>query len=140
MNNMICDDCQARYKCFTCNRQECHVTIDARRWFEKTNGNTYHSVSVYVNNEQIGRIPFTYGYGEQYIQSAFDILSEFGMFPYEKTKELVTVNVGMGAREYQTPKEYLNKTDAWHKFRKDMMDNRQKYHVTCVDVPRKKDL
>ncbi len=137
---MICDNCQARFKCFTCNKQGCFVTIEGRRWFERTNGNTYHSVSVYVNNELVGRQPFAYGYGEQYVQSAFDILTEFGMFPYEKTDELVTVNKGMGAREYQTPKESVNKTEAWHKFRQDMMDNRQKYHVSCVDVPRKKDL
>ena len=136
---MICDDCQARFKCFTCNRQGCFVTIEGKRWFERVNGNTYHSVSVYVNNELVGRMPFAYGYGEQYIQSAFDILSEFGMFPYEKTKELITVNAGK-QNEYQTPKESRNKDEAWHKFRQDRMDNRQKYHITCVDVPRKKDL
>lgn len=138
---MICDECQARFKCFTCNRQGCSVIIEGRRWFERTNGNTYHSSTVYVNNEQVGRVDFAYGYGDMYIQSAFGILSDtFGMFPYEKTKELVTINKGKGAREYQTPKESLNRDEAWHKFRQDMMDNRQKYHVTCVDVPRKKDL
>jgi len=115
------------------------VTIEGKRWFEKTNGNTYHSVSVYINNELIGRVPLTYGYGEQYIQSAFELLSEFGMFPYEKTKELVTVRAGT-PMEYQAPKESLNKNEAWHKFCQDMMDNRQKYHVICVNVPRKKDL
>lgn len=116
------------------------VTIEGRRWFERTNGNTYHSVNVYVNNELVGREPFAYGYGEMYIQSAFDILSKWGMFPYEKTDELVTVNKGMGAREYQTPKESLNRDEAWHKFHKDKMDNRQKYHITVMDVGRKKDL
>jgi len=26
-----------------------NITISARRWFDKVNGNTYHSVDVYAN-------------------------------------------------------------------------------------------
>jgi len=116
-----------------------NITIDARRWFERTNGNTYHSVNVYVNNELIGRCPFTYGYGEQYLQTAHDILAKNGIFSYRKTKKFTTVNAGM-VNEYQTPQEGINRTNAWHKFTQDMRDNRNRYHVTCCDVERKKDL
>lgn len=136
---MSCDECQWRFKCFTNNRAECHITIDARRWHQRTYGNTYHSVKVYVRNFLVGECPFAYGYGEQYLRSAFDILSECGVFPYEKTRELVTVNAGK-TNEYQTPKESINRTEAYHKFRQDMMDNRDKYHTTCADVERKRDL
>lgn len=50
------------------------VTISAKRWFDKTYGNTYHSCIVLVNGEQIGKCPFTYGYGDHYLQTAEDIL------------------------------------------------------------------
>lgn len=55
-------------------------TIIGRRWFEKTNGNTYHSVEVYKDGELLGRVPFAYGYGDQYRQSAFDILVKLGYY------------------------------------------------------------
>jgi len=116
------------------------IIIDAKRWFQTLYGNTYHSVRVYIDSKLIGECLFTYGYGEQYLQSAFDILAENGIFPYEKTKELVTVNKGQGTREYQTPKESINKNEAYHQFIQDMRDNRDKYHITCVDVSRRKDL
>jgi len=136
----VCEQCNNRFKCLTGNRAgNCIVMIEAKRWFERTNGNTYHSVNVYVNNELIGRVPFTYGYGEQYIETAFDILAEWGMFPYEKTDELITVNAGQ-PNEYQTTLESRNRWDARGKFRHDQMENRQKYLVRCFDVKRKKDL
>lgn len=116
-----------------------NITIDARRWFQRTYGNTYHKVRVYVDNEFVGESPFTYGYGEQYLMSAFDILSEYGMFPYERTKELVTVNKGK-KNEYQTPKESINRHKAYGQFVQDMRENRGDYHITCVNVERKRDL
>lgn len=55
------------------------IGIDARRWFQKTYGNTYHSVTL--------KIAFTdgtsteiesgkhYGYGEQWNQTALDMFA-----------------------------------------------------------------
>jgi len=57
------------------------VEVSARRWFQKSYGNTYHKVKVYVNDELIGTSPITYGYGEQYLQTAKDILIKKGYFP-----------------------------------------------------------
>jgi|TARA_R100001132_G_C3232947_1_gene66788 hypothetical protein len=38
-----------------------------KKWRDKINGNTYHSVRITdVNTKDIIKIPFTYGYGEQY--------------------------------------------------------------------------
>lgn len=51
------------------------VTIEGRRWFEKTNGNTYHSCDLIVNNEVIDRVSFTYGYGDQYRQTGRELLA-----------------------------------------------------------------
>jgi hypothetical protein len=54
------------------------LTVIGRRWFEKTNGNTYHSVEVYRNGELIGLEPFRYGYGRQYQQTALELMKNAG--------------------------------------------------------------
>ena len=51
--------------------------VFGKRWFDKVNGNTYHSCEVFVDNQSIGYIPFTYGYENQYQQTAMDILSQY---------------------------------------------------------------
>ena len=55
-------------------------TIIARKWFQKTYGNTYHSCEVYKDGVLIERVPFEYGYGEQYRQTAHEILVNAGLF------------------------------------------------------------
>ena len=92
---------------------EKNIVIEARRWFERTNGNTYHSVNVYVNGECVGREPFAYGYGEHYLQTALNILQDAGV--------------------------YLP-TFSWLQFRQEMREHRSNFVVTCADVGRKKDL
>ncbi len=87
--------------------------IEGRRWFQKTYGNTYHSVTVTVDGAQIGRVDFAYGYGDQYVQSAYDILREKGFFPQ--------------SAEHWDIEQYKR-------------DNRKKFHITCTDVGRRKDL
>ncbi len=60
------------------------ITVIGRRWFERVNGNTYHSVEVYVNGELIERIPFTYGYGSMYMQNAGEIIDKNFITPLKK--------------------------------------------------------
>ena len=50
------------------------ITIYGRRWFDKVNGNTYHSCRVDVDGRIIGVNQFEYGYDNQYIESGFEIL------------------------------------------------------------------
>lgn len=50
------------------------LTVIGRRWFDSVNGNTYHSAEVYVNNEFYKNIDCKYGYGDMYIQSAYELL------------------------------------------------------------------
>ena len=54
-------------------------TIEARRWLDRINGNTYHSVRVKENGITIGTVNFTYGYGEHYKQTALDLLHKAGL-------------------------------------------------------------
>lgn len=51
-------------------------TIIGRRWFDRINGNTYHSVEVYKGGKLLERVPFQYGYGDGYMQTAGDIIAK----------------------------------------------------------------
>jgi len=52
-----------------------NYVIHAKKWRDKTNGNTYHSTTILnTQNNLMISSPFTYGYGDQFIQSASDIM------------------------------------------------------------------
>lgn len=53
------------------------LQIIGRRWFQKTYGNTYHAVKVYVNDEILIK-NYCYGYGSQYLQTAIELLQKAG--------------------------------------------------------------
>lgn len=57
------------------------LTIIGRRWFDKVNGNTYHSVELWREGKMLGRVPFTYGYGSQYQQTALEMAVKLGLYP-----------------------------------------------------------
>ena len=52
------------------------ITVIGRRWFHRGPGNTYFSAQVYVNGDHVHTIPYEYGYGDQYLQSAFEWLEK----------------------------------------------------------------
>lgn len=54
------------------------IIIIGRRWFEKTTGNTYHTTRIYLDCEEIGTTEIQYGYGDQYLWTAFEWLEENG--------------------------------------------------------------
>jgi len=54
-----------------------NLRIEARRWFQKTYGNTYHSVIVYVNDETLHN-NFAYGYDDHFLQTAKALLENAG--------------------------------------------------------------
>lgn len=53
------------------------IEVVGKRWFQKSYGNTYHSVKVYVNDEVLTEA-FTYGYEDAYRQTAYDLLKQNG--------------------------------------------------------------
>lgn len=55
------------------------VRVECRRWFQKSCGNTYHSVRVNQNGVQLGIKPFSYGYGNQCLQTGAALLKELGL-------------------------------------------------------------
>lgn len=52
------------------------ISITGRRWFDRSAGNTYHSVLVVVNGQVIGVENFKYGYDEGYLQTAWALIWE----------------------------------------------------------------
>ena len=59
------------------------VFIEARLWFDKTYGNTYHSVRLEANGLSVGQVPMTYGYGQHYEQTALEYLKKIGLVSSE---------------------------------------------------------
>lgn len=98
------------------------IVIIARRWFQRTYGNTYHSCRVIVDGVEVGYTKMTYGYGEQYLQTALEILQASGY--RQKTGESLKSGA---SRDYC-------------EFMDDMREHREKYVVSCSDVERQKDL
>ena len=55
--------------------------IEGRRWFQRGPGNTYHSVRIWIDGVQVAFLPFQYGYGEGFLQTALDWLKANGHAP-----------------------------------------------------------
>lgn len=55
--------------------------ISGRRWFQRGPGNTYHSVRIYQDGKELAYLPFQYGYGDQFLQTALDWLKAMGHVP-----------------------------------------------------------
>ena len=94
-----------------------NLHIEGRRWFS-SDGNTYHSVRIFHDAKQIVFIPYEYGYGDQFLQTAFDWLGKNG------APELLERHANGSLKNYST--QYL----------RDIM----KSSYSVVDVQRKKDL
>jgi len=62
------------------------VTVIGRRWFDRVNGNTYHTAEVEVNGKSIGKSPMTYGYDDYYIETGKEILLQQYDFPRGMTE------------------------------------------------------
>ena len=95
-----------------------NIHIEGRRWFHKGPGNTYHSVRIFHDGKEIAYIPYTYGYGECFLQTAFEWLGNNGM------PELLLRHDNGSPVNYGTQylREVMNST------------------YSCIDVGRKKDL
>lgn len=57
--------------------------ISGRLWFDKSGGNTYHAVSISANGKWLFDIGRTYGYEDQYLNTALEYLKKFGLVSQE---------------------------------------------------------
>jgi hypothetical protein len=81
--------------------------VNAKKWFDKVNGNTYHSVRITdaKTNKPIYSSGMTYGYGDQYRHTAMDYLIKKG-----KMKENDRFNHEQNAKNL-----YFNEADVSRK-------------------------
>lgn len=54
------------------------VFVDGREWFDRVNGNTYFAARVFVDGQEVARIPFQYGYGSMFESAAAWALQDLG--------------------------------------------------------------
>jgi len=96
------------------------ITISARRWFSWHYGNTYHVVRIWVDDEVVRCSDIMYGYGEQYLQTAHEMLQEAGYYP--RTDD--------------------NEADWWvfQGDRRGYNEDSPMFYIAVHDVKRKKDL
>ena len=56
------------------------IIINGKKWFDKVNGNTYHSsdIKVIYNDKSVKEFynQFQYGYGDHYIYTSFALLEK----------------------------------------------------------------
>lgn len=52
------------------------LVIIGRKWFDKVNGNTYHTSEIIIDGEAVHKTGMQYGYGEQYVQTASQWLKD----------------------------------------------------------------
>jgi len=57
------------------------IEVYGRRWFQKTYGNTYNSVRIYVDGVEVANLPFNYGYGDHYRTIALEELVKLNILP-----------------------------------------------------------
>lgn len=59
------------------------VDVHAKEWFDRVNGNSYFAGRVTLNyglkSEKVIEIPFQYGYGDHYRDTAFNLLIKSGV-------------------------------------------------------------
>lgn len=71
----------------TATARKIEFVCKAVKWFDKVNGNTYHSVRITrCSDGQIAFGEFEYGYGDQYRQTALTAMEKAGWFRNIKRK------------------------------------------------------
>ena len=76
------------------------LVIRGRRWFQKSYGNTYHTVSIVVNGH-ILKSSIKYGYGNQYLVTAIDLIRENGYDISENDFEALRMLKSFCKNEYE---------------------------------------
>lgn len=55
------------------------AVVIAKKWFDRVNGNTYHSTRIIINGVEADfKKPFEYGYGDAYMDTAATLAIENG--------------------------------------------------------------
>lgn len=60
--------------------------IEGRRWFQRTYGSTYNSVVLHFNDGTQECLDKSYGYGDYYLQRAYEHLQAKELIPSQDSK------------------------------------------------------
>lgn len=89
------------------------IQIFCKRWLQTSAGNTYHSVSIFIDDIRVAFIPETYGYGEQCLQTAVDWLGTNGYIKGKKQYGTLFLRETLGASytitDVNTKREMMQK-------------------------------
>ena len=100
------------------------ILVVGRRWFRKTYGNTYHTATIYVDGECVHKSETHYGYGDHYVQTAWEWLVH-AYFP--KHLPLGMRDSAIAEAHGQWPRLWCEKHGI-------------AFRYECADVAREKDL
>jgi hypothetical protein len=88
----------------------------AVKWFDKVNGNTYHSVKVTRTRDgAVLACPYSYGYGDQYRQTALDAMFQAGWLPKKYNKDTIYL--------YERENNYPVSWEVHHGLKRDCIKN-----------------
>lgn len=83
------------------------MLIIGRKWFDKVNGNTYHTTEIQLNGEFFCKSSFTYGYGDHWKQTALELLQDKGLVSLPRP--LPIVKKGKSIPQERRNKYYADK-------------------------------
>ena len=115
--SIICYALLNQLVAYKTNKKINSIIIIGRRWFERVNGNTYHTAQIFINGKCVHRTTFSYGYGDQFIWTAYKWLENKDYVHPEHQKHGATEPIW----------QYCQRNDIT-------------FSYTVVDVSRKKDL
>src|ERR1017187_8328649 len=67
------------------------LNVNALEWFDRINGNSYFAGIIHIDNKEVLKMPFQYGYGTQYETEAGRMLVEAGYIPAPKERGYVNL-------------------------------------------------
>lgn len=87
------------------------LVIIGRKWFDKPNGNTYHTAEIIIDGFEAYKSEMQYGYGEAYLQTASEWLKDYGYIDKPEYQSLTAYfrdnNIPLVYREFWVKKSEL---------------------------------
>jgi hypothetical protein len=100
---------------------------NAVKWFDKVNGNTYHSVRVTRCKDGktiVPSTPYQYGYGDQYRQTALELMHKNGWLRNNKNWKFEKYPSGCTSLgEYDRLNNYPIQWNVSHGLKREMITN-----------------
>ncbi|MNK14389.1 hypothetical protein D3C87_325090 [compost metagenome] len=81
------------------------IVLHARRWFSPSLCNTYHTVAIEVDGKEWKTTGINYGYGNEYIGTAYAFLKSEGVIPNTMTESEFSRTHGHGFYVVDVPRK-----------------------------------